>query len=170
MQEADIDAIVAAATGGDDLAFARLAQRYRPELHVHCYRMLGSLEGAEDRVQETFLRAWRKRATFEGWEPLSLLERRLPPGFERVVITVEPGESRCYDNADWLDALVVLHAGDVVLEGSSGLRQRFRVGATLCLTGLSLRALHSVGREPAVLVAVSRTRSGSDPKKAGKDR
>jgi len=130
----------------------------------------GSLEEAEDRVQETFLRAWRKRATFEGWEPLSLLERRLPPGFERVVITVEPGESRCYDDADWLDALVVLHAGDVVLEGSSGLRQRFRVGATLCLTGLSLRALHSVGREPAVLVAVSRTRSGSDPKKAGKDR
>ncbi len=104
MQEADIDAIVAAATGGDDLAFARLAQRYRPELHVHCYRMLGSLEEAEDRVQETFLRAWRKRATFEGWEPLSLLERRLPPGFERVVITVEPGESRCYDDADWLDA------------------------------------------------------------------
>jgi RNA polymerase sigma-70 factor, ECF subfamily len=45
-------------------AFAALLQRHRGELQVHCYRMLGSFEESEDLVQETFLRAWRKRATF----------------------------------------------------------------------------------------------------------
>ncbi|MFY1694988.1 RNA polymerase subunit sigma-70 [Solwaraspora sp. WMMA2101] len=50
----------------DESAFAKLTQRHRRELHVHCYRMLGSFEDAEDTVQETFLRAWRRRETFEG--------------------------------------------------------------------------------------------------------
>ncbi|MET0838065.1 MAG: RNA polymerase subunit sigma-70 [Marmoricola sp.] len=50
----------------DEPAFSKLAERHRRELHVHCYRMLGSFEDAEDAVQETFLRAWRRRETFEG--------------------------------------------------------------------------------------------------------
>src|SRR5215204_3730214 len=50
----------------DEPAFSGLAERHRRELHVHCYRMLGSFEDAEDTVQETFLRAWRGRETFEG--------------------------------------------------------------------------------------------------------
>jgi RNA polymerase sigma-70 factor (TIGR02960 family) len=41
-------------------------QRHRRELHLHCYRMTGSFDEAEDLVQETFLRAWRKRDSFEG--------------------------------------------------------------------------------------------------------
>jgi RNA polymerase sigma-70 factor (TIGR02960 family) len=60
------DAVVAAARAGDQAAFAELVERHRRELHVHCYRMLGSFEEAEDLVQETFLRAWRSRERFEG--------------------------------------------------------------------------------------------------------
>ena len=46
--------------------FATRAERHRRELHVHCYRMLASFDEAEDAVQETLLRAWRNRETFEG--------------------------------------------------------------------------------------------------------
>ncbi|WP_040810435.1 sigma-70 family RNA polymerase sigma factor [Nocardia concava] len=46
--------------------FMTLAQRFRPELLAHCYRMLGSPEEAEDLVQETYLQAWRAYERFEG--------------------------------------------------------------------------------------------------------
>jgi RNA polymerase sigma-70 factor (TIGR02960 family) len=53
-------------TIADDAAFTALTAAYRRELHVHSYRMLGSFEEAEDAVQETYLRAWRGRETFDG--------------------------------------------------------------------------------------------------------
>jgi RNA polymerase sigma-70 factor (ECF subfamily) len=57
---------LAAARRGDSQQFAALAEPYRRELRTYCYRLLGSLEDAEDLVQETMLRAWRRLETFEG--------------------------------------------------------------------------------------------------------
>jgi RNA polymerase sigma-70 factor (ECF subfamily) len=57
---------LAAARAGDQLEFGRLTEPHRRELQVHCYRLLGSLHEAEDLVQETMLRAWRRLDTFEG--------------------------------------------------------------------------------------------------------
>ena len=49
----------------DDAAFRALADAHRPELQVHCYRILGSVQDAEDLVQETLLAAWRGLDAFE---------------------------------------------------------------------------------------------------------
>ena len=50
--------------------FSALAERHRRELHIHCYRMMGSFEEAEDLVQETLLRAWRRRSALRRDEHL----------------------------------------------------------------------------------------------------
>jgi RNA polymerase sigma-70 factor (TIGR02960 family) len=53
------------ARSGDHVAFTDLTEPYRRELHVHCYRMLGSLEDADDLLQETMLAAWQAIGRFE---------------------------------------------------------------------------------------------------------
>jgi len=58
--------LIAAATSGDAAAFSALVERHRAELQVHAYRMLGSLEDAQDAVQDALLRAWRSRETYDG--------------------------------------------------------------------------------------------------------
>jgi RNA polymerase sigma-70 factor (ECF subfamily) len=57
--------LIARAQAGDEEAFRHLVDRHQRELHVHCYRILGSVEDAEDQVQETFLAAWHGIAGFE---------------------------------------------------------------------------------------------------------
>ena len=109
-------------TGGlgevDEPAFTGLAERHRRELHVHCYRMLGSFEDAEDTVQETFLRAWRRRETFEGRSTfrawlyriatnacLDLLARCRPePATGGEVLWLQPYPDRLLDELPAADA------------------------------------------------------------------
>jgi RNA polymerase sigma-70 factor (TIGR02960 family) len=66
--------LLSRARAGDGEAFRELAESHRRELQVHCYRMLGSLQDAEDAVQETMLAAWRgiggfteERASLRTW-------------------------------------------------------------------------------------------------------
>jgi hypothetical protein len=76
--------------------------------------------------------------------------------FARRTVVLEPGTSRASVDAEWDDAIVVVERGHVDLECTAGGRRRFSAGAVLWLTGIRLRALHNVGVEPVVLVAVRR--------------
>jgi RNA polymerase sigma-70 factor, ECF subfamily len=58
--------LLKAAKAGDEGAFAELVEPHRCTLQAHCYRMLGSLQDAEDAMQDTLLRAWRGLNRFEG--------------------------------------------------------------------------------------------------------
>jgi RNA polymerase sigma-70 factor (TIGR02960 family) len=67
------DAVLERAREGDEHAFRALTEPHRRELQVHCYRILGSVQDAEDIVQETLLAAWRglpgfeRRASVRSW-------------------------------------------------------------------------------------------------------
>jgi RNA polymerase sigma-70 factor (ECF subfamily) len=55
-----------AGDGADEPAFRRFAEAHSTDLHVYCYRMLGSLHDANDAMQETLLRTWRSLSRFQG--------------------------------------------------------------------------------------------------------
>src|SRR5436853_3050602 len=115
------DAVVNTVRAGDEVAFTALVERYRDQLQVHCYRMLGSFDVSEDLVQETLLRAWRSRATFEGrslfrtWlyriatnaclNALERAPRRVLPQdvVEPVTAATDPSEAR--DEPPWAPEL-----------------------------------------------------------------
>ena len=87
----------------------------------------------------------------------------IPPGFEVRAVEVEPGGHRIYHAGEWQDAVVLVARGSIELECRGGSRHGLRAGDVLWLVGLSVRALHNGGSEPAVLVAVSRRQRGNVP-------
>lgn len=117
------------ARGGDDRAFAELTEPYRRELQVHCYRLLGSLQDAEDAVQDVFLSAWQGLATFQGRASLrtwlyriatnrclnALRSAKRRPVKDWTTIDIEPPEPNGFIEVPWLepypDALLDVDAG-----------------------------------------------------------
>jgi RNA polymerase sigma-70 factor (TIGR02960 family) len=104
------------ARAGDAEAFRSLTEPYRRELHLHCYRILGSVQDAEDAVQETLLSAWRgldrfeERASLRAWlyriatnRCLNVLrdESRRPP--EVPGLPFEPPEPTRMAEPLWLE-------------------------------------------------------------------
>jgi RNA polymerase sigma-70 factor (TIGR02960 family) len=114
------------ARAGDGDAFRELTEPYRRELRVHCYRMLGSFQDAEDLLQDTLLAAWQgfgafeERASIRTWlyriatnrclNALRSASRR--PAKEWDVPEVEPPEPTRLGEVVWLEPYP-----DVLLEG-----------------------------------------------------
>jgi RNA polymerase sigma-70 factor, ECF subfamily len=112
------------ARAGDEDAFRELIDPYRAELQLHCYRILGSLQDAEDQLQETLIAAWRGLEKFEGRTSLrswlyriatnrclnALRDRRRRP--QQVSSMVEPPEPTRRVEPMWLEPYP-----DVLLEG-----------------------------------------------------
>jgi RNA polymerase sigma-70 factor (TIGR02960 family) len=135
--------LVSRARAGDENAFRELVDPYRPELQLHCYRILGSLQDAEDQLQETLLAAWRGLDGFEGRASLrawlyriatnrclnALRGRRRRPQEARMV---EPPEPTRTVEPIWLDPYP-----DVLLEGladpAPGPEARYETGESVAL-------------------------------------
>ena len=122
--------LIAAARAGDGEAFRELTEPYRRELQVHCYRMLGSFQDAEDSLQETLLAAWQglggftqERASLRTWlykiatnrclNALRSASRR--PAREWDVPNVEPPEPTRLGEVVWLQPYP-----DALLEDAAG--------------------------------------------------
>jgi hypothetical protein len=97
-------------------------------------------------------------------EPLSFVERELPPNLVASDVTLAVGGERSYVRGEWAGAIIVVKQGALELECRSGACARFETGAVLFLDSPSLRTLRSVGAEPVHLVAVARrARRGPAP-------
>jgi RNA polymerase sigma-70 factor (TIGR02960 family) len=121
--------LISRARAGDGEAFRELAEPYRRELQVHCYRMLGSFQDAEDALQDTLLAAWQGFGGFEGRASLRTWLYRIAtnrclnarrsasrrPAREWDVPNVEPPEPTRLGEVVWLEPFP-----DALLEGGIG--------------------------------------------------
>jgi RNA polymerase sigma-70 factor (ECF subfamily) len=117
------------ARAGDPEAFRELTEPYRRELQVHCYRMLGSFQDAEDVLQDTLMAAWQGLGGFEGRASLRTWLYRIAtnrclnalraasrrPAREWDVPEVEPPEATRLGEVVWLEPFP-----DALLEGAIG--------------------------------------------------
>jgi RNA polymerase sigma-70 factor (TIGR02960 family) len=142
------DATLARARKGDEQAFRRLTDPHRRELHLHCYRLLGSVQDAEDALQETLIAAWRglpgfrEQATARTWlyriatnQCLNMLRargRRPPPA---PAPPFDPPEPTRQSDVTWLQPYPCSEPGhggavagpEAVLESAEGIELAFIV-------------------------------------------
>jgi RNA polymerase sigma-70 factor (TIGR02960 family) len=118
--------LISRAQAGDGNAFRELIEPYRRELHLHCYRMLGSFQDAEDVLQDTLLAAWQGLGGFEGRASIrtwlyriatnrclnALRSTRRRPAKEWDIPDVEPPEPTRLGEVMWLEPYP-----DALLEG-----------------------------------------------------
>jgi RNA polymerase sigma-70 factor (TIGR02960 family) len=119
--------LISRARAGDGEAFQELTEPYRRELQVHCYRMLGSFQDAEDALQDTLLAAWQGLGGFEGRASIrtwlyriatnrclnALRSANRRPAMEWDVPEVEPPEPTRLGEVAWLEPYP-----DALLEGA----------------------------------------------------
>jgi RNA polymerase sigma-70 factor (ECF subfamily) len=156
------DSALIRARAGDHQAFAALTDPYRRELQLHCYRILGQVQDAEDAVQETLLSAWsalesfEERSTLRSWlyriatnRCLNMLRDsgRRPA---TTAVASAPPEATRYGEVLWLepypDALL-----EGIADGAAGPEARYETREAVRLAFLT--ALHRLPpRQRAVLV------------------
>ncbi len=121
------DDLMSRARAGDGEAFRALTEPHRRELQVHCYRMLGSFQDAEDALQDTLLAAWQGLGEFEGRASLRTWRYRIAtnrclsalrsasrrPAKEWDIPGVEPPEPTRLGEVVWLEPYP-----DALLEGA----------------------------------------------------
>jgi RNA polymerase sigma-70 factor (ECF subfamily) len=155
------DGALIGARAGDPRAFAALTDPYRRELQLHCYRILGQVQDAEDAVQETLLSAWRalesfqERSTLRSWLYRIATNRclnMLRDGGRRPASAagVAPPEPTRYGEVLWLepypDALL-----EGIVDGAAGPEARYETREAVTLAFLT--AVHRLPpRQRAVLV------------------
>jgi RNA polymerase sigma-70 factor (ECF subfamily) len=124
------DDLISRARAGDGDAFRALTEPHRRELQVHCYRMLGSFQDAEDALQDTLVAAWQGLAGFEGRASIRTWLYRIAtnrclnarrsasrrPAKEWNIPEVEPPEPTRLGEVVWLEPYP-----DTLLEGAIGI-------------------------------------------------
>jgi RNA polymerase sigma-70 factor (ECF subfamily) len=157
------DSALIRARSGDQQAFAALTDPYRRELQLHCYRILGQVQDAEDAVQETFLSAWsalesfEERSTLRSWlyriatnRCLNMLRDSGRRPATTSALAPAPPDATRYGEVLWLEPYP-----DALLEGivdtAAGPEARYETREAVTLAFLT--ALHRLPpRQRAVLV------------------
>jgi RNA polymerase sigma-70 factor (TIGR02960 family) len=152
--------LISKAQAGDSDAFADLTEPHRRELQVHCYRMLGSLQDAEDALQDTLLAAWQGLAGFGGRASLRTWLYRIAtnrclnarraasrrPAAEWNIPGVEPPEPTGLGEVVWLEPYP-----DALLEGALSPEARYEQTESVSLAFVT--ALQTLPpRQLAVLI------------------
>ena len=156
--------LIERARAGDEEAFGRLVEGHRRELEVHCYRILGSIQDAEDALQETLLAAWQGLGGFEGRASLrtwlyriatsrclnALRTAKRRPSRAPVQLPVEPPAPTRLGEVTWLEPYPDLLL-DALSDNAPGPEEHYDARETISLAFVTALQLLPP-RQRAVLI------------------